>query len=180
MTTHLPHYLRSCVTVALTASVLFTLSGCHNVTANMNDPVIKQGSVIKKDITALTPAMQAVIGDYASESYKNRAQGYDWVGVMVRADGDEQVAIKVRARSDLKKPTCQFDGKATLMGQDEAHGIIFQTTANNNQIFFQFKENTLTIDAQESDALSYFCSGGASLAGKYQKLQGPLELSLPL
>lgn len=65
------------------------------------------------------------------------------------------------------------------MGQDEAHGVIFQTKVNDKQVFFQFKDSTLTIDGPESDALSYFCSGGASLAGEYQKLAGQLALNVP-
>ena len=170
MTPHLPHVSRFFVAASLTTSVLLTLSGCHNMTSNTTNQVVNPSSPV------LSSVMQAVVGDYADDGYADRAQGYDWVGVIVRAAGDKQIDIKVRARSDLKKPTCQFDGKAVLMGQDEAHGIIFQTNANNTQIFFQFKENTLTIDGQESGALSYFCSGGGSLAGKYQKLKAPLEL----
>ena len=167
------HVSRFFVTVSLITSALLTLSGCHSVTSNTTGQVVNPGSPV------ISPVMQAVVGDYADDGYAARAQGYDWVGVIVRAAGDKQIDIKVRARSDLKKPTCQFDGKAVLMGQDEAHGIIFHTNANNTQIFFQFKENTLTIDGQESDKLSYFCSGGGSLAGKYQKLGAPLELAQP-
>lgn len=170
MTTHLSHASRFFVAASLSTSVLLTLSGCHNMTSNTTNQVTNPKAPV------LNPVMQAVVGDYADDGYTDRAQGYDWVGVIVRAAGDKQIDIKVRARSDLKKPTCQFDGKAVLMGQDEAHGIIFQTNANDTQIFFQFKENILTIDGQESDALRYFCSGGGSLAGKYKKLKAPLEL----
>ena len=99
---------------------------------------------------------------------------------MIRADGadnGEQIDIKVRARGDVKKPTCHFDGKATLMGQDEAHGVIFQSKVNDSTAFFQFKDDTLTIDSQDKYALNYFCSGGASLIGEYQKLEGDLALN---
>lgn len=154
MTTHLSHASRFFVAASLSTSVLLTLSGCHNMTSNTTNQVTNPKAPVPN------PVMQAVVGDYADDGYTDRAQGYDWVGVIVRAAGDKQIDIKVRARSDLKKPTCQFDGKAVLMGQDEAHGIIFQTNANDTQIFFQFKENILTIDGQESDALRYFCSGG--------------------
>lgn len=176
MTYSLFHRFRLFGLLSLSAFALSALSGCNSVahhTVNTSNPALKQ------ETSALTPAMQAAVGDYASEDYKSRAQGYDWVGVMVRADGNEQIDVKVRARSDLKKPTCQFDGKATLMGQDEAHGVIFQTKVNDKQVFFQFKDSTLTIDGPEPAALSYFCSGGASLAGEYQKLAGQLELNAP-
>jgi len=169
-----PRYARHSrffVGILTTSMTLLALSGCNNVTPSVNNQTIKQTNA------AVTPAVQTVVGDYASEDYAKRAQGYDWVGVMIRADGNEQIDIKVRARGDVKKPTCHFDGKATLMGQDEAHGVIFQSKVNDSTAFFQFKDDTLTIDSQDKYALNYFCSGGASLVGEYQKLEGDLALN---
>lgn len=154
-----------------TSAALFALSGCNNVTPSLKHQTIKQ------PIADVKPAVQAVVGDYADAGYENRSQGYDWVGVMVRSAGNEQIDIKVRARSDIKKPTCQFDGTASLMGQDKAHGVIFQTKVNDSTAFFQFKDGMLTIDSQDKYALNYFCSGGASLVGDYQKLEGDLALN---
>ena len=125
----------------------------------------------------LTPAVQTVIGDYATDGYDKRQQGYDWVGVMVRPFGAAEIDIKVRARGDIKNPSCNYNGKATLMGQDTAHGVIFQTVANNSVTFLQFKDGKLTIDSQDKMALHYFCSGGDTLAGDYQKLASQLVLS---
>ena len=153
-----------------TSAALFALSGCNNMTPSVNHQAIKQ------PIADVMPAVQAVVGDYADEGYEKRAQGYDWVGVMVRAESDQQINIKVRARSDIKKPSCQFDGKAILMGQDDAHGIIFQSKVNDSTAFFQFKDDKLTIDSQDKYALNYFCSGGGTLIGDYQKLTTDLEI----
>ena len=153
-----------------TSAALFALSGCNNVTPSVNHQAIKQ------PITDVMPAVQAVVGDYADEGYEKRAQGYDWVGVMVRADGDRQIDIRVRSRSDIKKPTCHFDGKATFMGKDTAHGMIFQSKVNDSTAFFQFKDDTLIIDSPDKYALNYFCSGGGSLAGEYKKLAVGLEI----
>ncbi|GAF63017.1 hypothetical protein JCM18903_3137 [Psychrobacter sp. JCM 18903] len=153
-----------------TSAALFALSGCNNMTPSVNHQAIKQ------PIADVMPAVQAVVGDYADEGYEKRAQGYDWVGVMVRAESDQQINIKVRARSDIKKPSCQFDSKATLMGQDDAHGIIFQSKVNDSTAFFQFKDDKLTIDSQDKYALNYFCSGGGTLIGDYQKLTTDLEI----
>ena len=153
-----------------TSAALFALSGCNNVTPSVNHQAVKQ------PIADVMPAVQAVVGDYADEGYEKRAQGYDWVGVMVRAESDQKINIKVRARSDIKKPSCQFDGKATLMGQDDAHGIIFQSKVNDSTAFFQFKDDKLTIDSQDKYALNYFCSGGGTLVGDYQKLTTDLEI----
>ena len=174
-------YFSSCsrffVALSLTSAALLTLSGCNNTTkANVENQSTSQSSTMPSTATN-SPAVQAVVGDYASEDYAKRAQGYDWVGVMIRADGNEQIDIKVRARSDVKKPTCQFDGKATLMGQDDAHGVIFQSKVNDSAVFFQFKDDKLTIDSQDKYALNYFCSGGGTIVGDYQKLAGKLELN---
>ncbi len=158
-------------TVILTTSAALFLSGCHNLSSNNDNQTAQQ------PVAVATPAIQAIVGDYASEGYAKRAQGDDWVGVTVKAEGEEKIAIKVRARSDIKKPTCHFDGQATLMGQDKAHGIIFQSKVNDSTAFFQFKDNTLSIDSQNKYALNYFCSGGGSLVGEYKKLAGKLELN---
>ncbi|MFT5120640.1 MAG: hypothetical protein ACI8R1_001158 [Psychrobacter glaciei] len=170
------YQLRSVLSIALlfASPILVTVSGCSYSNDNYGDSKVKSTAVMP------TPAVQKVVGDYASESYAARKQGYDWVGIMVRPDGATDITIKVRARSDVKKPTCYFDGKATLLGQDDAHGIIFQTkinSSNDSMAFFQFKDNTLTIDSPDKYALNYFCSGGGTLAGNYEKLSGALELN---
>lgn len=171
MISPLPRCTHFFATTSIIATALLVLSGCNNVTPSTNNQAIEQ------PVTAITPAVEAVVGDYASEGYAKRAQGDDWVGVVVNAKGNEQIDIKVRARSDVKKPTCHFDGKATLMGQDDAHGVIFQSKVNDSAVFFQFKDDKLTIDSQEQYALNYFCSGGGSMIGEYQKLAGELELN---
>ena len=120
-----------------------------------------------------------VVGDYVSDSYSQRHQGYDWVAVKVQADENDQnsVHITVRSRDDIKKPTCTFDGQAKLMGQDQAHGIIFETIANESKVFLQFQSDQLTIDSDDKYALNYYCSGGGSIVGDYQKLAGEVELN---
>lgn len=153
------------------AMTMLSLSACNNVTPVMPNTPITQPE------QAAAPMMQAVVGDYADAGYESRSQGYDWVGVMVRSAGNEQIDIKVRARSDIKKPTCHFDGTARLMGQDKAHGVIFQTKVNDSTAFFQFKDGKLTIDSQDKYALNQFCSGGGTLVGDYQKLSSDLDLT---
>ena len=173
MITSFSTYSRFFAALSLTSAALLTLSGCNNITKanNMDNQSVTQPAATP------SPAVKVIVGDYASEDYAKRVQGYDWVGVMIRAEGNEQIDIKVRARSDIKKPTCQFDGRATFMGQDDAHGIIFQTKVDNSAVFLQFKDDKLTIDSQDKYALNSFCSGGATLVGDYQKLAGDLELS---
>ncbi len=160
---------------ATTAAVLFTtatlsMTGCSHGHSEHVSTTANSANITR------TSAVQKVVGYYASEGYAKRAQGYDWVAVKVSLDGTNAINIKVRARSDVKKPTCKYDGKASLMIQDAAHGIIFQSEVNDSMAFFQFKDDTLTIDSQDSYALNYFCSGGGSIVGEYQKLAEKLEL----
>ncbi|WP_367108707.1 hypothetical protein [uncultured Psychrobacter sp.] len=184
--TSLPQRLLSAVTLsAFSALFLAGVAGCSHLsptTTNHTADTTKTGNLLIHPKT-ITPSVQAVIGDYVSEGYAKRAQGYDWVAVMVRADDNDKdkINIKVRARSDIKNPTCSFDGSATLMGQDQAHGVVFQTTGSDNMAFFQFKKDKfgndkLVIDSQDKYTLNYFCSGGGSIVGTYQKLESALEL----
>ena len=167
------HRFHSIAALTLIATTLAAVTGCHNVT-----PAVKSSAdnAVAVHSIPVDVMKDYISGAYASADYDKRAQGYDWVGVMVRAESDQQIDIKVRSRSDIKKQTCQFDGKATLMGQDAAHGTIFQAQANDSTVFFQFKDNMLTIDSPNKYALNYFCSGGASLAGEYQKLTEDLAI----
>ena len=166
------HRLHSIAALTLIATTLAAVTGCHNVTPAVKSSANNAVAVYSIPVDVMK---DYISGDYASADYDKRAQGYDWVGVMVRAESDQQIDIKVRSRSDIKKQTCQFDGKAILMGQDAAHGTIFQAQANDSSVFFQFKDNMLTIDSPDKYALNYFCSGGGSLAGEYQKLVEDLE-----
>lgn len=171
------HRFHSIAALTLMASALAAVTGCHNVAPAVKNAAHNTVAVHSIPVGVISDVMKDDIsGDYASADYDKRAQGYDWVGVMVRAESDQQIDIKIRSRSDIKKQTCQFDGKAILMGQDAAHGTIFQAQANDSTVFFQFKDNMLTIDSPDTYALNYFCSGGASLAGEYQKLAEDLEI----
>lgn len=156
--------LQACrVLLFLTGFTVLSLSGCQRMMPTMTD-------IDMSAVQAPTPAVTSVIGEYVSDGYAQRAEGYDWTRVTISAAGDERISVKVRSRSDIKKPTCTFDGSATLMGQDIAHGIIFETKANDSTTFLQFKADKLVIDSKDKNALYYFCSGGASLAGEYQKI----------
>ncbi len=185
------HQFRSIVGLIIMTSTLAALTGCNSMSPTVNSDSHSTVKSVASTTSALPAIESNILGenfsvdkfstdkvsaDYATADYDKRAQGYDWVGVMVRADGDRQIDIKVRSRSDIKKPTCHFDGKAILMGQDTAHGTIFQSKVNDSTTFFQFKDDTLIIDSVDKYALNYFCSGGGSLAGEYKKLAEGLEI----
>lgn len=106
---------------------------------------------------------------YTDEGYFKRDEGYDFIAILVYGGG-QNLKIKVRSRSDKKRPTCTFDAEARLVKDDfymaKVDGII--------DVFFKFKKDILEIVGAKNE-LRYFCSGGGSLAGKYQRLDEKLD-----
>lgn len=112
-------------------------------------------------------------GDYVSDGYSQKDEGYDWVAVSIIPFRQHWVRISVRSRTDRKKATCTFDGLAVL--QDDNTLAVHD---DNFSILFQFNGDSLTIgaDSQEhEDRLYFFCSGGASLSGSYTRINTPLD-----
>lgn len=123
----------------------------------------------------LKTSIDTLIGNYVSEGYEQRSNGYDWIGVSVTQQSDSTAQISVRARADIKQPTCRFDAMATLAGQDTLKAVY-----EGENILFIFTGNQLTITTEkqeERNLLFYFCSGGASLAGTYTRIEGALDES---
>ncbi|WP_332513950.1 PliI family lysozyme inhibitor of I-type lysozyme [Bacteroides sp.] len=116
---------------------------------------------------------EALVGNYVSDGYNKRSEGYDWVAVSITALTDSTAHVAVRSRSDIKKPTCRFDADATLAGKDTLKAVY-----EGKGILFTLAGNKLTIAAEneaDSNLLYFFCSGGASLAGEYTKIEGALD-----
>ncbi len=128
-----------------------------------DDELIAAGKQLAKDFT----------GDYANSDYQKRDEGYDWVGVKVSDKGNEQLLFRVRSRADRKKPTCTWD--ATAYRQEE--GVYF-TMVDGKRILFHFSGDTLEIAPQnpaDQNLLYFYCSGGATVAGTYLKIDGQLD-----
>lgn len=120
-------------------------------------------------------SFEKYLGDYVTEDYKNRAEGYDWVAVSLDTIGNNQYQVLVRSRSDKKKPTCQY--KSIVVPINDS---ILRSEFEGNGILFILGDNKLSIRAEdETDQVSmyYFCSGGASLEGTYKKIPDPLDES---
>lgn len=128
-----------------------------------------------KSLKSNVPQLQIdnYIGNYVTNDYFNRSEGYDWVVVSISKINDNEAEIKVRSRVDKKKATCTFDGIGSLISKDT-----LKTVFENKAILFCFKNENLAIitDNQEDEnLLYYFCSGGASLTNNYTKLNEPLD-----
>lgn len=141
------------------ASILI-LGSCNSkkadTSASANDPV-------KAAVTLAT-------GNYVSDGYDKRSEGYDWVAVMVSPATDSTVSVTVRSRTDIKKPTCTFDAEAVYLNDST-----FEATVEGKKIDFTFSPKSVVISAPTKDdenALFYFCSGGGTLAGSYTRIEG--------
>lgn len=122
-----------------------------------------------------TTATNNTVGDYVNAGYADREKGHDWVSVSLSESQPDQIAISVRARGDLKKPTCTFDGYAQKTSPNTYH-----MTVNKQPITLTLTPTQLRITPQSREGesvLAYFCSGGATFAGSYDKLNGPLDRS---
>jgi len=112
-------------------------------------------------------------GNYVDDSYVKRSEGLDWVAVTIKEGNDNSISISIRSRADKKKPTCTFDAKAYKIEENK-----FETFYNGKNIQFEFINNNIkisTTNEEDSNILYFFCSGGATIAGTYTKIEGDLD-----
>ena len=88
--------------------------------------------------------------------------------------------------AQVSKASCSYQGVATLMGQDALHGMVYTApissiSMHSNEanlgvkqdkglIFFRFKDNVLSIDTNNPDALNELCQGNVTPKGDYTKV----------
>ncbi|MFB9120040.1 hypothetical protein ACFFUE_02430 [Bergeyella porcorum] len=117
----------------------------------------------------------SLIGNYVSDSYANRKQGYDWVSVSIFDAGNDYLKISVRSRADLKKPTCTFDGVAKKINDNT-----YEYQKDNQSMLFTFSKENLAISPKnetDKNFLRFYCSGGGSLENTYKKIKEELDNS---
>lgn len=128
------------------------------------------------DLQTAHQAISMIKGRYVDGGYHKRQSGYDWTMVTTSSlpSAPDKIAIKITSRSDIKKPTCEYEAQASFKGQDEGHGVIFEGKLDEKDgadlIFYQLKDNKLAIDSNRAYALNYYCSGGATLKDDYTKM----------
>lgn len=116
----------------------------------------------------------SVAGNYVTNDYLQKDEGYDWVAVIVKEFTDSLLHISVRSRADKKRPTCTFDARAV---KQNSSGY-YKSMVEGNSVLFLFEGDSLTIKEDPKSGfsnLNYFCSGGASIAGVYSRLSEPLD-----
>lgn len=144
------------------------LGSCHQ-SSNTSDSTKSTTKESKSEL------LSKYYGSYADDSFSKRNEGYDWVGVTISSLNDSSATIAVRSRTDIKKPTCTYDGIGIFQGSDS-----LISTFDGKNIVFAFTDSTVTISTQnpgDNNLLYYFCSGGATMAGTYHRIQGTLPTS---
>lgn len=114
-----------------------------------------------------------ILGNYVSDGYDKRAEGYDWVSVSIRNTSENDLGLFVRSRNDRKKPTCTFD--ATLF---KVNDTTYHTFVEGKEVLVTLNNNLLNINTkitEGNEVLAFYCSGGASVAGNYLKIEDPLD-----
>ena len=103
---------------------------------------------------------------YVSDGYAQQAQGQDWVMVTLSPSATQDtLTLSVQSRSDIKKPTCQFEGSAKQVAAGH-----YQIAVDNSHMDVYLSNESVRISSQDGANLNYYCSGGASLAGTYSRL----------
>ena len=159
------------------------MTGCDRSTsrkAEINDDIessdtLAIGSLDEKaDEEFIANTIESLEGDYVSDGYFRRAEGYDWVVVSIKEISPNAAYIRIQSRADRKKPTCTFEGIGSL----DNKGMLKVDFEGNNILFLlDNKELRITTENKEQeDLLMYFCSGGGSLAGTYARLTDSLDL----
>ncbi|RXQ91022.1 hypothetical protein EO244_13035 [Ancylomarina salipaludis] len=155
------------VILVTTAFGIVALSGCKNTVQKNGKDKFENQTV--KEINA------SIYGDYVSDCYANRDEGYDWVAVSIKPAGENKISLSVRSRADKKNPTCTFD--AIFYKQNDN---LYQTLIDGKEVLLTIQNQSIklnTKEASDSGILSFYCSGGASLAGLYTKIDGELDRS---
>lgn len=118
-----------------------------------------------------TPIL-AYVGNYVTDGYVQRNEGYDWSVASINQITDSTAHISIRSRADIKKESCSFNATATL----STTGDTLVCKYENAQIYFiVLSSDTLSISSDTPNLLYFFCSGGGSLAGEYIKLHEKLD-----
>jgi len=156
---------RFLILAALTLSSGYLLTSCKesNKEATTIAPVSTETNQATEK-TKVTPINLT----FVSAGYETKEEGSDWVKIELKSLEQDQVAILVTSREDIKKPTCSLETVAIKLN-DHTYQALLQEV----QVNFTIEEGKLIIDTvNESDrgVLSYYCSGGASLVGSYNAI----------
>ena len=130
---------------------------------------------ISKELIKVPSAEIDYSGNYVTEEYQKRNNGYDWLVLSSFKKTDTTIHIKVRSRNDRKKATCTFEGVGVKIGTG-----VFKVANENFTVLVHFKDSQARISGvgieNDESVLHWFCSGGASLSDyTFYKLNETLD-----
>lgn len=166
--------------------VVFIFSSCtkeqsekdktdKNQTSKVESTKTKSSGEVNKSNDSSMTFNQDNYGTYVDESYKDRSGGADWVSVTISPLSKYRSMISVRSRADKMQPTCTFDGTAVANGPNE-----LVVSESMGTIKLSFAGNKVTVSAGEGSQeplLTFYCRGGGSLQGTYQKINEQIDQS---
>ena len=160
--------------LSLLLLLCFSFAACNKETDTNKVEGKKDSSETKSsENKKLSGTLIDITGNYVSDGYDKRKEGYDWVSVNVKTAGQNEISIMVRSRADKKKPTCTFDTKA-----NKVNDTTYSAMAEGKKIVVTFSKSSVTIQPEKKEdegALAFFCSGGATVAGNYTKINEALD-----
>ncbi len=153
--------------LAVVGLIVLSFTGCKNGTEK------SESTALEAETREEPEQSLNIYGNYVSEDYDKRNEGYDWVSVAVSDAGPDKLNIRVRSRADRKKPTCTFDAIATKLNDTSYFSYL-----SGKKILYTFENNTIIIQPEKKEdegELFFYCSGGASVAGTYKKIAGTID-----
>lgn len=108
---------------------------------------------------------------FVTSDYFHRNEGYDWSVVSIQKIAEDSALVKVRSRIDRKRPSKTFSGTGIYNRTKDSITVF----SNNIPISFSVVDSVLSISSPSESILSYYCSGGSTLAGKYTFLEEALD-----
>ena len=125
-----------------------------------------------------THAQDAIAGTYVSDAYENRFKGFDWVGVVIYDVTDTTARLQVRSRNDnpYKRPTCTFDCELTR----HTDGSMTCGLHTKTRLVVTVEGDMVHLapsDPTDDVSLMYFCSGGGTMEGSYERIEESLDAS---
>ena len=152
--------------IILSSVIIIAAVSCQNQNKSKPAEQTTKSNNSNQEISQFT-------GNYVSESYKKRNEGYDWISVSVNQVSDSSFHISVRSRIDKKKPTCTFDADAIKISNNQLRSNI-----DGKDIIYTFDKGIITIAPEKDEdkyVLRYYCSGGGSFSGDYVKIDETLD-----
>ncbi|NML68696.1 hypothetical protein HHL23_02630 [Chryseobacterium sp. RP-3-3] len=91
------------------------------------------------------------------------------------------IRVKLTLKYWLKKNYCLQTGSYVLDAQvTKVKDGVYHAMLEGKNVVFTFNETSIAINIenpQDKDALHFYCSDGASIAGAYTKITAPLDPS---